>query len=354
MFYYINQVGIVNQWESIYHLKRTNTSSPICTIWCENRRTFSFNSNFNNSNTDTNGNTKNSTNSTPFLSKAFHFNFIPSGRMCFLLVSSNGSIEVFLESSEGHFDIFLLTRSQESTYFEGSDTTILDALAYQRPNGTIFISLKSSNSIWSTYEIFDQLNSIKLLKQQKHHQKTELKSEIEKFIWSESKESIIHLAASSSCKLEFSCYNMELEQTCSKIIELPSEIDGIFNSSRAGNYIFLSLKRGKGKGKVVVLNLNGEIVKQLSIELERFSGDINEDNIAGDNLEDVSLDNDSYQSNILISPNGLVITKIVDFDGFPLLAYSTIGEIHPKSKPLFLSQYKYHNIIISLYIIMLC
>lgn len=318
-------MGLVNKWDSIYHLKRSSIISPIYSIWCENRRTFSFNSNNSNSKVPNTTSTENL-----FSSKNFHLDFIPSGRTCFLLISSDGSIEVFLEDSQGKFDISTIQAAN-------NQFVVQEALAYQRPNGKIFIFLETSE-FWTICELGGnelKEDSLELISKVAVPTSSGSSAKISKFIWSETKESLIHLQTDDrKDHLTMSFYNTSLQQTGSKSIVLPFEINEIYHSSRASNYILLTSALDQGTS--LILNLNGEIVKQLCMELEKLEFDDFEDinDHYNNNNGDISDTNTMQSSPIIISPNGLVVAKIVYLDKFPLIIYSPIGEIHHQSKRL--------------------
>jgi hypothetical protein len=336
-------------------LKREEEKSPISLIWLENRRTFSFNSNsnsngngananvsLNNTSNNTSNNTPNNTpnhatnivntvnssnntiNTYPFITKAFHLNLIPFGRLSFLLISSDGSIEIFIENST-KFDI---------TKLNTFDPVLMGSFAFQRPNGTILIFLRT-RTYWTISQISD---NFEIEIKQKHPSENEhfLNS---KFIWSELKESLIQLEGHGNQlkMMIFNCFSSSIP-VC-KAIDLPYEIgnEEILHSSRASNYLFL-----QSNTRILILNLNGEIVKQLSLSLdpENYYFDI------GSESDEVNVCDDSnghfstcistktfIDGPLLISPNGLVVAKISeDFDDFPIIIYSPIGEITLKSK----------------------
>lgn len=282
---------------------------PISLIWLENRRTFSFNTNINtNTNTNTNVNVNTSTN--PVITKAFHLNFIPSGRLSFLLISSDGSIEIFIENPT-EFDIIKLKTFEP--------TVLMGSFAYQRPNGTVLIFLRT-NSHWTISQISDNFE-LELKQKQELESDNILNSN---FIWSESKESLIRLLGKANQLTITSYPTSTTYKPITVIVDLPFDIEKeeILHSSRASNYLFL-----QSNSKILILNLNGEIVKQLSLEPDNSSDIIN----------DNTIDNNVYDSYgpLLISPNGLVVAKISEeFDDFPIIQYSPIGEITLKSKKL--------------------
>lgn len=298
----------MNQFESVFWLKREVEKSPISLIWLENRRTFSFNNNSNNNN---------ACNTNPFVTKSFHLNFVPSGRLSFLLISSDGSIEIFIQNTQNSsidFDVLML-KAVETT-----ETTevLMGSFAYQRPNGTILIFLKTRDHF--TVSQLSQISDGLELKF-----KSEIKSQnYLKFFWSESKEFLIQLEIlGKSLKMTQIPLNSTIT---SKTIDLPFEIDEISHSSRAANYLFL-----QSKMRILILNLNGEIVKQLYLEPDAVVSDVVDDDFRFQNIE--SPESSASECSLLISPNGLVIGRIsFEFDDFPILIYSTIGEITTKSK----------------------
>lgn len=185
----------------------------------------------------------------------------------------------------------------------------MGSFAYQRPNGTVLIFLRTNNH-WTISQISDNFE-LELKQKQELDSDNILNSS---FIWSESKESLIQLSGKGH-QLTMTSYS-----SCSAVkVDLPFDIEKeeILHSSRASNYLFL-----QSNSKILILNLNGEIVKQLSLE--------------PDNCSDIAtIDNNVYDSYgpLLISPNGLVIAKISEeFDDFPIIQYSPIGEITLKSK----------------------
>ena len=291
---------------------------PVSLIWLENRRSFLFNSNASNAGTTaTNNSANNNANTnanTPFITKAFHLNFIPSGRLSFLLISSDGSIDIFIENYSTDFDILKLKKA------DINENILMGSFAYQRPNGTILIFLRTRNYL-TISQISDNFEiEIKL--------KREIDENILKFIWSESKESLIQLEGNGKC-LKVSSYKNFSSTFTSKTIDLPFEIEitkneEILHSSYAPNYLFL-----QSNSKILILNLNGEMVKQLYLEPE--------DGIAGAGTTDIAgTDGTAGIDDIgplLISPNGLVVARISEkFDDFPIIIYSAIGEITLKSK----------------------
>lgn len=267
-------------------LKRNAPS--ICSFWCENRRKFSFNSNFS---INTTANANNSSNL--FSSKAFHLNFLPAGRMGFILVSSIGQMDVFIESQEEGFQVFTFKLLQDII-------TLMTGFAFQRQNGKVFLLLESVDS-WFLFEFSDLLHApqmtSKLLKT------SQLNS---KFIWSEAKESLVQLEVNGT-GVNMIFYN-HLDLSVASTIrsaDINVEIQDLYFSSRAPYYLFVQC----AAGQVSVLNWNGDLVKQLS-------------------LESHSIDT---ASSLMVSPNGLVVGKLTFLDNFPLFSTSPIGEINPKS-----------------------
>lgn len=293
-------------------MKREEEKTSISLIWLENRRTFSFNSNYtgNTPNLPTN----NTSGSGPFVTKAFHLNFIPSGRQSFLLISADNSIEVFIQNSQNFsvdFDIFKLKVENLTGILSGS-------FAYQRPNGTVLIVLKSE-ALWSVLRLSEDFELEEIYRQ--------AEKPSGKFIWSESKEILIKLEL-ENCGKSLKVSNYNFSTVTAKSIDLPfamEKAEEIFHSSRASNYLFLQSK----SKNVLLLNLSGESVKQLCLEADLMNFDT-------ENLSD-SL-SDHLDSSLVISPNGLVIAKLsYSFDdNFPIIIYSPIGEISLKSKMILL------------------
>ena len=112
----------------------------------------------------------------------------------------------------------------------------------------------------------------------------------------------------------------------SKTLETAFELGEIFHSSRAANYIFISSKRVAEY--VLILNLNGEIVKKLKIEFSDYPIE-----------PEFTTFNDYFESfkisPVLFSPNGLIVSKVViapfNFLEKPLILQFPIGEIQTKS-----------------------
>lgn len=271
-------------------------STPaICSFWCENRRKFSFNPN----NTNTSANL--------FSSKSFNLTFLPSNQLGFLLISQTGQVDVFIESllAGEAFQVFSFD------LVESEDSIILSAFAFQRSNSKVFLLVESLN-FWLLFEFSTLSQSPKLISKA-----TKSGNKSSKFIWSEVKESLVQVEIDQNfVKLTF--YNYLDFSIMSKIesSSFDSEIIETFTFSlRAPNYLFLNCK----SGTVLILNLNGDLIKQISLAIG-----------TGKDCSS-STTCPTATSSLMISPNGLVVGKLAIFDQFPLLSTCPIGEINPKS-----------------------
>ena len=310
----------MNDWESFYFKEHDN--QRIFCIWCENRRLFYFNPNSTQQPQSQQLMSPNPS-ACAFNSKSFNLNFVPTGLLSFLTISSDGSIEIFIENHEASVFTSTLISDPNRTKV----TNISDAFACQRANGKIFIFLQSTELI-SVYELSNENPgnpdgfNLQLISQ--CHLTVP-----SKFIWSESKELLIQIETISENSLKMNFFNYQnFSLVSSKTLEIPDFlIGGIFHSSRAANYIFIN---SKGVAEyVMILNLNGEIVKKLKIEFSDLPFDPIFERF-----------NDYFEhfvvSQVIISPNGLLAAKVeippINAMEKPLLSHFPIGEIQPKSK----------------------
>ena len=317
----------MNQWESIYY--KEAESERIFSIWCENRRLFYFSPNGMQQQQQQHQQQQQQqqhqqqqqlgTSSSLFNSKSFNLNFVPPGLLSFLTISSDGSVEIFIQTESDSQD-------PNFTCFRVADpnhTNVSDAFASQRTNGKILIYLQSSTLI-SVFELeYSPENNFSL----------QLISQCplitpSKFIWSEAKELFIQVEKSSEKGLKMNFFNyQDFSLVSSKTLEAPFEIGDIFHSSRAASYIFM--QAGKKHEYVLMLNLNGEIVKKLTLEFVDYP-----------NIPEFSKFNDCMEcfetSALLISPNGLIVGKIamsaLNATEDPMVSQHPIGEINSKSK----------------------
>lgn len=337
----------MNQWESIYY-KESSESKIIFSIWCENRRHFSFNPNGTQQQVGF------------FNSKSFNLNFVPSGRLSFLTISTDGSIGIFIET-ESEAGNFACERLSDPNF-----KNVSDAFAYQRSNGKILILLRCSALI-SVYELEFADNNFNLqLISQRPLVVAAATSDAaatvsgagtagsgagaaagsvssgttatatsgasaavvpSKFIWSESKELLVEIEKISGTSLKMDTFNyQDFSLLSSKTLEIPFEFEGFFHSSRAANYIFIHSNRNTENA--LILNLNGEIVKQLGMGFLNYPTEP-EFSKFNDYLESFKT------SDILVSPNGLIVAKvaIVPFNCMEtaMIFQSPIGEIDSKS-----------------------
>lgn len=290
---------------------------PICSLWCENRRVFSFNP------TGIDNNPNNNNNSV-FTSKSFHLNFVPPGRACFLLVLSDGTLEIFTETPEcdqfepSSIPVNIFTNNNNNNNINNLDAS--KSFAIQRPNGRILLCLdcpvkKASFLI----EFSSPTEPPSFLGQFSCSD-----SSRSKVFWSEPKELLILMDASNDEDnkiISFNCFHSSnfAVPVLSRSIEISHPVAAIFHSSRAPNYIFVQSSNDSGNF-VSVLNLNGEFIKSLVLGIETLG--FNDNNFS-----------DTCRNPLIISPNGLVVGKLTYFNdcNFPLLFQSSIGELSSKS-----------------------
>lgn len=342
------QVGLINQFKSVFKSETIIQFEPSCAIWCENIRKFSFNSSaiLNGNGANSSSSTYNSpiiantnlnpANSNLFTSKSVHVNFVPPGRISFLLITTDGSVHIFVENINNFID-----SESEMISFDVKNCQIdLDGtletsgtFARQRSDGKIIIFVQTV-FYWSVFELDNQFSSvkgsdftIKPISKLSRDDKGNDNLLIDKFIWLEGKDSLVNLKIQNNflsintLDLNFSIISSVVSKE--KLPIIPENIK-ILYSSRASSYLFLE----STKSQILMLNFNGDLLKTLKLDRETYQ-DSAFSFLDSDSDSDLGLKDSLNQ--LIISPNGLCVGRVCEIDDFPILIYSSVGEINPKS-----------------------
>lgn len=255
-----------------------------CVAWCENRCKFGWN-----------GQAVTGSGESPIIPRLFRVEFVSPGKLGFLALRSDGTVEGFVEemspSGGAEFRRFELKLS------EGAGK---QSILSQRASGSILAVIEDEAG--RALKLFKYAS---LQEQAKFIGQVPLKHSASKLIYHDSKrELLVYHCGQQFILQKFSLQQEPAQLVQERIIQLPFAAAFIAHSPRAAGVFVASAAE---EASLALLNDNGELIKTYQLSLGG--------------------------ADLLLSPNGLLLGQVSFVnDRIPVLSTQPVAELNPKSK----------------------
>ncbi len=268
---------MINGWRRIEAFKLVEGIQ--CATWCENRRKFGWN-----------GQAVLGSNESPIFSRLFRVEFVPPGKLGFLVLRGDGVVEGFIEELQQTGRGFIRSELKLST---GAGK---QSILAQRASGSILVVVEAQNSLqFFKFASFQEEATF--------FGQVPLAISPAKMIYNDSRRELsVFTRQPGSAEMSLTKFIVQepLQMTQERTIKLPFIVGAIVHSPRAAG-VFVTSADGSS---LVLLNDNGEVLKTYALNAE-----------AGD---------------LLLSPNGLCLGQVTKE---LILTSQPVAELNPKSKP---------------------